>query len=249
MPDSLALARMYGPEYHSSEDYHETATADEGRPAGAIEWLTKLERGKFVDYGCGKGALLATARDLGWETYGIEFSSDVARKIQIETGAKVFSDVEPPKGFQADVLHLGDVIEHLTDLDNQMPAILRWIKPGGLLIAQGPLEAHRNLFTAALKGSRVFRANRQASMPPYHVILATSKGQRTFFDRFGLAEVEYYVFEANFPAPTKMDLAMLSSPRQTVLFALRKISQAVSSVLPGEWGNRYFYCGRLKNSN
>lgn len=50
-----------------------------------------------------------------------------------------------------DVLHLGDMIEHLTDLEHQFPEILRLIKPGGYLLAQGPLEAGPNLFTSVLK--------------------------------------------------------------------------------------------------
>lgn len=244
MPDEEILNLMYGIDYQSSDDYEETATEDSKHPPRAIELLKKLDTGVFVDYGCGKGSLLASAKQLGWQAFGVEFTPEVATRIERETGIEVFCAAEPPETVRADVLHLGDVIEHLTDLNNQMPEILRWLKPGGWLVAQGPLEAHQNLFTFAVKAARQLRKNRQITMPPYHVILATSKGQRAFFNRFGLKEVEYSVYEANFPAPAELAFADLSNPRLPALFVLRKISQAVSAALPGEWGNRYFYCGR-----
>ncbi len=58
----------------------------------------------------------------------------------------------------ADVLHLGDVIEHMTKINEQMPEILKLIKPGGFLIAQGPLEANFNVFTLGIRLSRSFRS-------------------------------------------------------------------------------------------
>jgi 2-polyprenyl-3-methyl-5-hydroxy-6-metoxy-1,4-benzoquinol methylase len=81
---------------------------------------------------------------------------------------------------QADVVHVGDVIEHLTQLDTQFPEIPGLIKPGGLLLAQGPLENNASLFTFALSSARKLRPARRTEMAPYHVLLATSQGQRDF---------------------------------------------------------------------
>jgi len=245
MPDAETLALMYGVDYHASDDYQETADENSKHPPQVIELLKKLEKGVFVDYGCGKGALLASAKRLGWQTFGVEFAPDVAAQVERETGVKVFSTSAPPDEFRADVLHLGDVIEHLTDLDKQMPEILRWLKPGGWLVAQGPLEANQSLFTFALKTARRVLKKQTSDMPPFHVILATSKGQRAFFRRFDLKETEYSVHEIDFPAPEALSVSVLKSPRLLTMFALRKISKASSALLPGEWGNRYFYCGRF----
>lgn len=245
MPDAETLGLMYGVDYQSSDDYQETADENSKYPPRALKLLKKLGTGVFIDYGCGKGALLTSAQRMGWESFGVEFSPEVAAQIEQETKIKIFCTAEPPDSIRADVLHLGDVIEHLTDLDRQMPEILRWLKPGGWLVAQGPLEAHRNLFTFAIKAARRMKKDSQTTMPPYHVILATSRGQRSFFERFGLTESEYSVFEVDFPAPPKLTFKNLSNPRLAALFGLRKASQAVSAALPGEWGNRYFYCGRF----
>ena len=97
------------------------------------------------------------AAKLGWRPYGVEFDPEVARRVEGKTGLKVFSDPSAllnEAGGPADVLHLGDVIEHLTALDRQMPEILDLLKPGGILLAQGPLEGNPNLFLMFLRLSR-----------------------------------------------------------------------------------------------
>ena len=142
----------------------------------------------------------------------------------------------------ADVLHLGDVVEHLTDLDHQFPRILEFLKPGGLLLAQGPLEAGPNLFTSVLKWSRLGRSRPVAAMPPYHVILATVFGQRRFFSNHGLAEVEYRISEEDWPAPSRPSRRLVS--RGNVLWGIRKVSQGLSLAGFGKLGNRYLYAGR-----
>lgn len=243
MPDAKTLSLMYGVDYHSSDDYQETADENSEHPPLVINLLKKLEKGTFVDYGCGEGNLLTSAKRLGWQSFGVEFAPEVAARTEQATGVKVFCMDKPPEAIRADVLHLGDVIEHLTDLDAQMPEILRWLKPGGWLAAQGPLEGEPNLFTFAIKTIHKLK-KKPSNTPPFHVILATAKGQRDFFKRFGLEETEYVLDEIAFPAAEKLSSSILSNPRQLGLFTLRKISKAISAALPGERGNRYFYCGQ-----
>jgi hypothetical protein len=142
------------------------------------------------------------------------------------------------------VLHLGDVIEHLTELNRQMPQILNLIKPGGVLLAQGPLEANGNLFAFSVRMARLLRKSRRTEMPPYHVLLATAIGQKRLFQRLGLDLLEYSMHEVAWPAPSRLKCADLLSPRLTLLFLLRRLSQAASKIRPAHWGNRYFYAGR-----
>ena len=144
----------------------------------------------------------------------------------------------------ADALHLGDVIEHLTDLDRQMPAILRLLKPEGVLIAQGPLEANANLFTWVLRLARGVRGRKPPEMAPYHVLLATARGQRALFRRSGLEELEYRLREVSWPAPGVLTAADWRRPRALGLFALRRLSAGISALAPRNLGNRYFYAGR-----
>jgi SAM-dependent methyltransferase len=236
---------MYGPDYYEGGNGANIFAEDNKDPLQVVRWLKKIGGGTFIDYGCGTGALLTEALKLNWRAIGVEFDADVVRTVEKQTGAKVVCAaaglLDVPL---ADVLHLGDVIEHLTDINRQMPEILGLIKPGGLLLAQGPLEANANLFTLALRSVRSLRASSPAKMAPYHVILATAAGQQGLFRRLGLSELEYSLDEVPWPAPSKISRAELTQPRSVALFTLRRVSQLISTLRPNRWGNRYFYVGR-----
>lgn len=248
MPDDATLAQMYGPDYATS--FEEDPGIDDPKESlRVVRWLKKAaSEGTFIDYGCGAGALLVEAIRLNWQAIGVEFDDEVAKRVSAETNARVVSRPAELPDAVADVLHLGDVIEHLTDVNRLMPEILRLIKPGGLLLAQGPLENNMTVFTAMLRLSKSMRrGSKRAEMAPYHVMLATAYGQRTLFKRFGLEELEYSVREVAWPAPNRLSFSDLKRPRAVGLFTARRFSQAVSALRPGRWGNRYFYAGRKAN--
>ena len=247
MPDAAVLAEMYGPDY-TQEGGAAGHVENPKEPARVVALLRAQQPpGTFVDYGCGAGELLVEAERLGWRAVGVEFSEEVARTVAARTGAQVFTRPHERADFpRADALHLGDVIEHLTRLDEQMPEILRLIKPGGLLLAQGPLEANASLFTWTMAAARRLRPNRRTEMAPYHVLLATADGQRAFFRRFGLEEIEYTLREVAWPAPSGLGRGDLRDARTVGLFALRRVSQGLSALRPRRWGNRYFYVGRKR---
>lgn len=245
MPGEDMLSLMYGTQYEAAvSDGHGIKDPKERQPV--VTWLTRLPTGTFLDYGCGAGDLLADVHRTGWRAMGVEFdeayAAATARKIGVEVVSRAQLDTlaaQPP----ADVLHLGDVIEHLTDPDADMPKILQLIKPGGYLMAQGPLEANASLFTGLLKLARRLRGARVAEMAPYHILLATADGQQAFFRRFGLTPVLFSLTEVAWPAPARLERSDLRRPRVLGLYAARRLSQFISALRPARWGNRYFYVG------
>lgn len=245
MPREETLEKMYGPQYRGA--FADAPTIDDPKEFDrVIAWLGTRPPGTFVDYGCGAGELLAEARRIGWHSVGVEFDPAVAAEAQRRVQVPIvdrFTVNQFDEPF-ADVLHLGDVIEHLTDPDTEMPRVLRLIKPGGILIAQGPLEANTNVFTSALKIWKRARRYPMSEMAPYHVMLATARGQETFFRRFGLEPREFSIREVSWPAPTRLGVSDLVRPRALALFTLRRMSQLCSALRPDVWGNRYFYIGR-----
>ena len=242
MPSAEILKKMYSSEYaqlfHSEENMGGAYGVKQ-----VASWLKREGSGTFIDYGCGAGNLLAVAINLGWRTVGVEFDEKLATKIAEEKGVTVKTP-ERVERESADVLHIGDVIEHLTNLERQMPEILSLLKPGGLLLAQGPLENNTNLFNFTIKSSRRLRREGQIEMPPYHVILATAEGQRMFFQQSRLNELEYSVYEDAWPAPAKLNRAELVQLRLVGLYLLRRCSQLATAIHGGSWGNRYFFAGR-----
>jgi SAM-dependent methyltransferase len=248
MPVPEILQQMYGPDYESAFSEGTNANVEDPKePHKCLEWLRNQRTGTFLDYGCGAGALLEEAAKVGWRPIGVELDSQVARRVEERTGFCVLTAeaADGSGGHIADVLHLGDVLEHLTEMENQMPRILRLIKPGGLLLAQGPLEGNFNLFGACCGLSRRLRPWHRTEMAPYHVLLATSKGQRLLFQRFGLSELEYRLHEVAWPAPSKLTIEDIARPKRAILFALSRLSIGFSALNPNRWGNRYFYAGRV----
>jgi SAM-dependent methyltransferase len=241
MPDAETLAQMYGPDYDRFLSVEESMSGE----SEIIRWLSQNKAGTFIDYGCGAGRLLREAAKEGWKAIGVELDQRVADKYG--AGGKVFIVTDPAKlgaDHKADVFHLGDVIEHLTDPDAQIPRILGLLKKGGTLLAQGPLEANPNLFLTAVRWARHLRGRRVLEAPPYHVIQATAEGQREFFRRFRLTELAFSVSEVSWPAPGRLAVGDLLNPRALALFSIRRVSQFVSFLRPGALGNRYFYVGR-----
>lgn len=251
MPDAEALASMYGPNYLG---VNIGVSDDSGskNPEFVLESLARLgATGVFLDYGCGAGELLVEARARGWDAIGFEYDADVASRIAAATGCFVTHEedllLDSAGRPRVDVLNLGDVIEHLTDLDNQFPRLMRLLKPGGILLAQGPLEVNSNFFASVLQLSKRLRPGRIASMPPYHVLLATARGQKAFFDRHGLETIQYRLCEVPWPAPARPSRPILS--RSNLFWALRRFSMAVSRLRPRHWGNRYLFEGRKPVAN
>jgi SAM-dependent methyltransferase len=244
MPDEETLAQMYGLDYATS--FIEDPGIDDPKEVRRVtRWLEKSEGGMFIDYGCGTGNLLVEAAKLNWRAIGVELDEEVAKSVERRTRATVVSRPdELANGPLADALHLGDVLEHLTEVNRLMPQILKLIRPGGLLLAQGPLENNASLFTMMLRFSKLLRRSSHTEMAPYHVMLATAQGQKALFDRFDLQELEYCIHEVAWPAPSRLRLSDLKRPRAVGLFVVRRLSQLISALRPNRWGNRYFYVGR-----
>jgi len=239
MPSGEMLGHMYDSSYGGEAELEGEDTSL-AKFTQVLDFVEKQEKGVFVDYGCGDGKLLSKLHDLGWEVLGIDFNPDYASVLQ-DKGITVIGH-EQKTEVRADILHLGDVLEHLTDLKTQFPKILRLLKKGGYCVAHGPLEGNRNLFYRALRFGKRFK-KRPTEMPPFHVTLSTTKGQRELFRRNGLEETIFDETEIAFPAAYKLSIGDLRNIRTTSLFVLRRISQAATLIGLGS-GNRYFFVGR-----
>lgn len=243
MPDNEVLEAMYGPEYPElvAADHD---VEDPKAPGHVLDLARSRPPGRFVDFGCGDGALLAAMASAGWDVVGIEFDSDVARAVAARTGLRVITVAEAEdEAVDADMVNLGDVIEHLTEPDSTFRAALGMLGTDGVLVAQGPLENGRTVFGAIMRTVGRLRPDRIREGIPAHVILATEAGQRAFFQRHGLVTERFEVSEVWWPAPQTI-AACRRRPRLLVIHLARRLSLTLGSILPGTCGDRYFYVGR-----
>jgi 2-polyprenyl-3-methyl-5-hydroxy-6-metoxy-1,4-benzoquinol methylase len=137
--------------YYQSEEY----ISHSGKSAnGIVSWayliarqyslkrkltlVNKLQpKGKALDIGCGTGEFLNTLKKAGWETMGVEPSSDARSKAEALTRQSISQSLDKVEG-TFNVITLWHVLEHLPDLDHSMKQIQERLESRGTLLIAVP---------------------------------------------------------------------------------------------------------------
>ncbi len=207
VPSAQTFARMY-----SKSDYHDSHYAEiESNHYDAAANLLKSHAppgAKVLDYGCGFGQFLRAVRSAGFTPIGVEFDTDAAIAAARNAGCRVYPIPEFAKEMsdtQFDVIHLGDVLEHLPDPTSTLNSLLHHIKAGGLLFVEGPLETNPSpVYWAA----RLFGTFKHALQPrfvgqgkPTHLFRTGGSQQLDFFKRVSpkLKLIHWEIYETGWP--------------------------------------------------
>ncbi len=98
------------------------------------------ETKNLLDIGCGTGDFLKTAKDNNWSVTGIEPNEQAREIANKKTNNSVFDTDQlstfKPESF--DVITLWHVLEHLPNLEDQITAFKKLLKPKGILIIAVP---------------------------------------------------------------------------------------------------------------
>lgn len=146
--------------------------------------------GRLLDVGCAGGHFLAAARRRGYDVVGIEYSRTMAAYAKEAYGLDVlqgdFLELEVPGTF--DIVHMEDVLEHLSDPFAVLKKIHHLVAPSGLLVVDGPLERQPNLSLALLEVNLRMRNIHNLEMAPAHIWQFTLGTQRRLVERAGFVE-------------------------------------------------------------
>lgn len=207
IPDAETFAKMY-----SKASYHDAYYIDCGSThyASSARLLRDfLPAGASVlDYGCGLGLFLKALQAAGFLGTGVEFDQEAADFAAKNSGCPAFSVAGFSSGRNEatyDALHLGDVLEHLPQPIATLRELLAFVKPGGLLFVEGPLENNPSLvlWAARLFGAmkRRLKPNFIGSSPPTHLLQVNEAQQLAFFTRAepGLSRIHWDVHETGWP--------------------------------------------------
>jgi SAM-dependent methyltransferase len=105
-----------------------------------IAELVKLPKGRLMDVGCGNGRFLSLARNLGWETRGLELDSaavQAARSQGLEVlqgGYELLASLQE----ELDCIVCSHVLEHVHDPQDMLRTLANALKPGGTLLLAVP---------------------------------------------------------------------------------------------------------------
>ena len=192
IPDEAVFAQMYDKAaYH---DVHYGDGANSLAYAQSVDLLANHApaRCRVLDYGCGAGGFLKACQARGFDVIGVEFDPAAARAVAEALGCPAMTvgefDATDPRN-QVDVIHFGDVLEHLPDPFDTMRTALQCLRPGGWLYVEGPLEVNPSpVYYAALAFGAVkhrVTGGRIGAGTPTHLFRTHAGAQKRFFERLG----------------------------------------------------------------
>lgn len=207
---------VHGLEQHyavSPEDYfHHHEEADKLEYASLLMQQLrslKIEKGMLLDIGAGRGELLRTAKEEGWNAIGIETSSTFAEYAARYSGAEIIQKPLHDCSFKPntfDAVILGAVLEHLYNPAEVIQEIARILKPGGALFTDVPNERGFYFITGNLYYKLRMRdwvVNLAPTFSPYHVFGFTPGSLRKLLGKHGLHPAIWYTFSGRSLVPNR----------------------------------------------
>ena len=149
-PSNETLAQIYGAHYYDAWGLHENEQTVASLKKRTFSYVldklgTPASGSKLLDCGAATGFLLEVARDLGYDSYGLELSTFGAKQIGRKFGADhvfcgelgdaTFATVKPGD-FQ--VITMCDYIEHVRDPRRTLELARKLIAPGGSIALTTP---------------------------------------------------------------------------------------------------------------
>ena len=218
--------------------------SDKARFAKLEFYLTSVsahDEKRYLDFGCGASAdTVILAKALGFTAFGAEVAEDTRKQAALISGCKVYSPEEIATGqHRFDIVFMGDVLEHVMDPILLLQSAQKSLKPGGVLVIQGPLEGALTLsnFFVSLKAQIFFK--RPSTFPPYHVSLARKNSMLKMLRVRGLTVINMEITEPFWPAPrigSHDSLVSLSK----FLLSLTKLIDIGIHRINKSYGTRFF---------
>lgn len=141
---------------------------------------------RYLEVGCGSGASVRAATDLGWKATGIDIDPELIGTGIEQHGADLRCTPLRRGGFDAesfDFIRLRDVIEHLPDPYESLLEIQRLLRPDGIALFVAPNEG------ALLNRLRLLLGFKRAMIawaePPHHIHGFTPPTLQSILQRAG----------------------------------------------------------------
>ncbi len=147
----------------------------------------------LLDFGCGTGDFLETAKQKHWNVTGIEPNEQARRIANTKTNHSVFNTdaLQKLKANSFDVITLWHVLEHVPDLEAKLKIFKTLLKPNGTLVIAVPnyksydATYYKSFWAAYDVPRHLWHFNKNAIsklMDKYHLKLTTTKPM--WFDAF-----------------------------------------------------------------
>jgi len=163
--------------YKRASGYFITANSDLSKTSNSSALqlhemlLTNGVKGKrLLDVGCSTGSLIYHMHRLGWQVAGIDINADaveIASRNHLDVAVGELEDASFHEG-SFNVVHMGDLIEHVRSPRRTLLEAHRILKKGGLAFIKTP-NATGGFAAASLLMAKAFRVPWLHSEAPYHL--------------------------------------------------------------------------------
>ena len=239
VPDEQTFSLIY-----AKSDYHDQfySHINDSQYTESVQLLCKYIKSSasILDFGCGTGYFLKECKSHGLLPFGVEFDKETVQFAANISNCSVISleDFHRLKVLaKFDAIHLGDVLEHLPNPTSTLVTLLCFLKPGGVLFVEGPLEENPSfvLWTARVFGGlkRLIKPNFISSTPPTHLVRTDAEAQKRFFSIAdpSLKMIHWQIYETGWP------YAQGGLIKRTIAFFAKMIGgKRVASIT---FGNRF----------
>lgn len=207
VPDAQTFALMYAKSAYHDRYYDGGDGVDYSESVRLLRQYLK-PGSTVLDYGCGVGSFLKACGMQGLVAFGVEFDGEAALFAATNANCEVltveaFSKFTKTSSF--DAIHMGDVLEHIADPAGALSRLLEYLKPGGVLFLEGPLEANPSpvFWVSRIFGTvkRLLKPTFMPTDPPTHLFRTSAHPQKAFFTRVdeSLSMRHFQVYETGWP--------------------------------------------------
>jgi SAM-dependent methyltransferase len=200
-PEGESLASLYDAEYFEQDyrcgraeahSFDDAAFRDEHR--SLVDEFERLHpTGRLLEVGSAAGGLLRHAADRGWTVRGVELSQvavDRARGLGLDVVQGDLLSAKLPDA-SADLVYMGDVLEHVPDCRAVLQEVARVLAPGGFLYLRGPITTNSLARRLGLAAYGMLGRQIVLREPPYHLWEFTPRSLTRLARACGLQVVEF----------------------------------------------------------
>jgi len=262
IPDEDDFSSMY-----KKDAYHDTHydKHDFDPYISSLDWLSSRVVGNnlnILDFGCGSGHFLKVAKKRGFDCVGVELDNSVILSSANYSGSVVKSlEQVVSDSCEYDVIHLGDVFEHLPDPKKILRMLEKKLKKGGCFFIEGPLENNSSVVYLFILCANLLKRYLMLDRPNYyaptHLIRTNKKSQRKFFlNKMQYFEIDFYLYENGWPYYIERSCKYSIGCYIKKTIGLCAILISNTWYLKNKWlGNRFYSlygvegsCGKSKSS-
>ena len=221
IPTDDDFKKIYQHDNYHAEHYVEI---DSSQYEESVELLSKYisnSDAKVLDYGCGYGHFLKALLNRNFKAEGFEFDKAACTKAEQFSGCKVhpINQLVNIEKNTFNVLHLGDVLEHLPDPHQTLEKLIMLLDSNGIIFIEGPIETNPSpvYWAAKLFGfiKKTF-LSKDNNGKPTHLIRVDAKTQKDFILKINsrIECLHWEIYETGWPyrnnGPIKNTIAKLA---------------------------------------